>query len=211
MSCQHLSNQTCQVLNETCFKLGKQSDCDFLLYYNLTINRSHDPPLAQAIKGIFLDPLIQSWKAYARNPAPGKKNMTARPFEDVIRFTLDQKLSSLGVTVSKTGEKYPVWEDISIIADCLIEKEGYPTCILSMKTWVGGEQIRETFAYAYFAKRWHRQKNIKVYMVIFQPIPTRRHLRDLIVLCSPHIDGVYSLCGQPYIDTLVEELQKIYV
>jgi len=170
------------------------------------MNRSADPTLAQEIKGILLEPLIRSWKEYAKNPT-GNKNMTARPFEEVISFVFYQELSSLSVTVSKRT-KYLIWEDISINADCLIQKEGYPTCILSMKTWIGDEQIRETFASAYFAKRWHAQENIRVYMIIFRPIP--RRLLELIKVCSPHIDGVYSLCGQPYIDTLVEDLQKTY-
>jgi hypothetical protein len=206
MVCAHLSNGSCRILAEKCFRIGRET-CDFFIYYNLVTNRSQDPPLTQDIKARLEGPLIQRWKDLAKSPARGKKDMSARPFEEVIRATVRDQLSPLGVIVPQTGKKYPVSETVNIIADCLAQKDGYPTCILSMKTWVGTGQVRETFAFAYFAKRWHGQKNIRVYMVIFQSIPA---LQDLMILCKPDIDGIYSLTGKPTIDDLVDELKGVY-
>ena len=208
MVCEYLSGETCQKLDAKCFKLGKATECDFRMYYNLTINRSQDAPLAQKIKGTLLVPLTESWKEYAKSPAPGKKRMTASPFETVIRTVVKEQLASLGATVAETSKKYPISKTVNIFADCVVQKEGHPDCLLSMKTWIGGEQLRETFTYAYLAKAWHGEKNVKVCMVVFQAIPPG--LKDWVTLCKSHVDGVYSLSGEPYIDKLLEELWRIY-
>ena len=208
MSCNHLSGQICQILQESCFKLGKETECDSLNCYNLVKNRLQDKPLAQEIKDKLLDPLIQSWKSYAKSPAPGKKDMTGRPFEKAVRAMIKEQLTPLGVNVSSTGKKYSFWKDLNIIADCLATKGAHHDCIFSMKTWIGEEQLRETFAYAYFAKLYHGQKNIKIYMIAFHSIPPQ--LQGLMVLCKSYLDGVYSLCGEPYIDDLLEELRGVY-
>jgi predicted RNase H-like HicB family nuclease len=71
--------------------------------------------------------------------------------EEVTPVEMD--ITPLGVIVTDTGKQYPVSESTPIIADCLAKKGGYPDSIFSMKTWIGGEQLRETFAYAYFAMR----------------------------------------------------------
>jgi hypothetical protein len=210
MFCNYLSHQTCQKLKEKCFRLTQQSECDFITrYYPLLVNHLHDPPLAQTVKTDLLDPIKQSFRSYAKNPAPGKKVMVAQPFEKVIRTTLKNQLTPLGVTVTQTGKRYPVSGSTSVIVDCLAKKGGYPDSIFSMKTYIGGEQLRETFAYAYFAKNWDKKRNVRVYMVIFQPIPP--HCQDWIKLCSSYIDGVYSLSGKPYIDDLLDELRRVYV
>jgi hypothetical protein len=49
-------------------------------------------------------------------------------------------------------ERYYIWGDTAIRADGLVKKEGFPTSIISVKTWLAEERIRETFAYAYWAK-----------------------------------------------------------
>jgi hypothetical protein len=173
------------------------------------MNRTYDPPLAKQIKGELISPIIESWKDYARSTSPGKKGMTAYPFEEAIRNTVKNQLGSLGVVVSERGQKYSAWENVNIIPDCLVKKKGYPDCIISMKSWIAEGQIRETFAFAYFAKTWLGQKNVRVYMLGFTPL--KSHLHKLIDICKPFIDGVYSLSGGPYIDKLIEELRRIYV
>ena len=69
-------------------------------------------------------------------------------------------------------------------------------------------QIRETFGYAYLAKMWLGQKDIRVYMVGLQEIS--EHLNPLIELFRPYIDGVFSLCGTPYLDDLIQEAKRLY-
>ena len=185
-----------------------QTQCDFLYHYQLLINRSSDPPLASQIKSELISPVLESWKDYARNTSPGKKGMTAYPFESAVRSIVKERLSLLGVDVPEQGKKYTFWKNLNIIADCLTKKEGYPDCIISMKSWVAEGQIRETFAYAYLAKTWLGQKNVRVYMLGVTPI--QQHLQGLIDACKPYIDGIFSLSGAPYIDELINELEKIY-
>ena len=210
MFCERLSKDgTCQILKEECFRKRMQTRCDFFDHFQLLMNRSSDPPLASQIKSELIGPILESWKDYARNPSPGKKGMTGYPLEIAIRSAVKERLDFLGVEVPEQGKKYPFWKDLNIIADCLTEKEGYPNCIISMKSWIAEGQIRETFAYAYFTKMWHGQKNIRVYMLGFTPVES--HLQGLIEICKPYIDGVYSLSGEPYIDDLLEELRRIYV
>ena len=134
--------------------------------------------------------------------------MTARPLEKTLRDFLKDELSSLNVSVPTKGRKLELFRNIKIIPDIIAKKEGYPTSLFSIKCWVGTSQIRETFAYAYFSKMWYGQKNIRVYMIIFQPIPD--YIKDVEKICRPYIDGVYSLSGEPYFDELVEELIQLY-
>jgi len=155
-----------------------------------------------------LPKVIESWKAYAANPSPGKKNMTGGVLEKEIRAFVREELSACNASVAEHGKKFEVWENLSIIADCLIEKKGSPTSIISVKSWIGPTQLRETFGYAYFSKTWLGQKNIRVYMI--QLPPTENHLKSLITACSPYIDGVYSVSGEPYFDSLLGTLKEIY-
>lgn len=198
----------CKILNEECFRKRMRTQCDFIEHYQLLVNRSSDPPIASQIKSELINPILESWKDYAKNPSPGKKGMTAYPFEAAIRNAIKENLCSLAVEVAEQGIRYPFWKKLKIIPDCLIKKVGYPACIISMKSWIADGQIRETFAYAYFAKTWHGQKNIRVYMLGFNPI--ENYLQGLIDICEPYIDGVYSLSGKPYVDELIGELEKIY-
>jgi hypothetical protein len=151
---------------------------------------------------------------YVKAPRPGKKDMTGRPLEKGIRKVLKEELAGFNVSIPDSGKKFTIWEaptkeeEINIISDCMIKKQGYPTSIVSVKSWIGSTQLRETFAYAYFSKSFHGQKNIRVYMVGLQPI--RKDIKDLAKICRPYIDGVYSLSEEPYIDELIEELKVIY-
>lgn len=205
---QLLEDRTCQILNEKCFRQGIATQCDFIEHYELLKKKSSDPPIVNQIKTDLMNPVIQEWKKYAQMPSPGKKGMTGIPFEKVVRTTVDRYLSPLGINVEQTGKKYPCWRNVDIIVDCLIRKGGYPDCIISVKSWIAAGQIRETYAFAYFVKTWHGQKNIRVYMLGFYPI--QPYLQSLVQICKPYIDGVYSLTGEPYVDDLVTELQEVY-
>lgn len=134
--------------------------------------------------------------------------MTGIPVEQGIRSSIMNILTPLNVSVHPRGKKFEIWDDVNIIADILAQKDEYPTSIISVKSWIGTTQIRETYAYAYFSKTWHGQKNIRLFMISLHPIPNR--LMKLIRACMPFIDGVYSLSGSPYYDDLVAELHNIY-
>jgi hypothetical protein len=108
-------------------------------------------------------------------------------------------------------ERYYIWGDTAIRADGLVKKEGFPTSIISVKTWLAEERIRETFAYAYWAKTWLGQKHIKVYQVAIRKTPTKRKtIEGLIEICKPYLDGAFFLTEAPYIDDLIRELKETY-
>ncbi|MBS7636744.1 hypothetical protein KEJ37_05355 [Candidatus Bathyarchaeota archaeon] len=206
--CEKLSGQKCVILGVKCHRLQTKEQCDLPYHYKYLTKVSSDPQLAKRIKQKILPDVIEKWKDYAINPRPGKKDMTGGPLEKGIRMVLKDELSPLGATVSYTGKRFFVWENVPIIADCIIEKSEKPSTILSIKSWIGCTQIRETFGYAYLSKTWLGQKNIRIYMISLQPIEDLN--KSLINACKPYIDGVYSLSGDPYIDELLTELKRIY-
>lgn len=185
--------------------------CDLPHHYD-ALSDPDAPKIAKKISRKIRDPVLKRWKDYARHPRPGKKDMTAGPLEEGIRQELGTQLTPLGATVHSGGRKFIVFgegsEEVWIIADVLIEKDGSPTAIISVKSWLGAAQIRETFAYAYLSKVWHGQRYIRVYMVTLQS--WEDSLDNLIHACRPYLDGVFSLSEEPYIDELVEELRDIY-
>ena len=208
--CEKLSGETCRVLEERCLRLSaREKYCDMLDYYKMLTEVSGEtPPISRKARESMLEPFLSNWREHAKGPQAGKKDMTARPLERELRAILKSELSPLGVAVYDTGRKLAVWKNVSIIADALAEKPGFPQSIFSFKTWLAEGQIRETFAYAYWAKTWLGQKNIRVYMVGLVSIS--RTLGSLIEVCKPYIDGVFSLCGSPFLDELVEEAKHVY-
>ena len=193
------------ILNESCprAKFGKK--CEFIGHYDLLKNFSKDLPLARKAKQNMYDPFIKEWKSFARDPKGGKKRMTGGPLEKAIRDILKTELGSLGVTVPDKAVKFRVWNNnVYILADVLAWKNSHRN-IVSVKTWIGTEQIRETFAYAYLAKTWLGQKDVRVYQVGLFSIP--EPLKTLIDACKPYLDGVFSLSSDPYLDVLVETMK----
>ncbi|MGA2670710.1 MAG: hypothetical protein ABSF21_04770 [Dehalococcoidia bacterium] len=157
-----------------------------------------------------IDPLLASWKKYAQHPLPGAKNVVASPLEREVTAILKFELEPLSVTV-RAQEHFSIWGDIAIRADGLVEKKGFPTSIISVKTWLGLGQIRETFAYAYWAKTWLGQKHIRVYHIAILKTPTRgKTTEGLIEICKPYLDGAFFLTEAPYIDDLIRELKETY-
>lgn len=198
------------VLGERCLRLSaREKFCDMLDYYKMLTQISTDtPPISRKARKNMLEPFLSNWKEHAQFPQPGKKDMTARPLEKELRVILKSQLSPLTAFVYDTGRKFKVWENVQIIVDALAEKQGFPQSIFSFKTWIAEGQIRETFGYAYLSKTWLGQRNIRVYMVGLVSIPTT--LSSLIEACKPYIDGVFSLCGPPFLDDLVEEVRRMY-
>ena len=121
--------------------------------------------------------------------------MTGLPLEQTIRDVTKNELSPLGVTVHDRAHKYHLGEDVFILADVLMEKEGYPISLISIKSWIGTTQIRETFAKAYLSKVWNGQKNVRFFMTSLLPIEPR--IKRVERICKPYLDGVYSISGMP--------------
>lgn len=210
--CEKLSGESCSLVGERCFRIQAGTQCEYIGYYKRLKDMGKDTPaIAARARTSMIDPLLASWKKYARHPLPGVKSVVAFPLEREVRAILKSELEPLGVAVNDTGTKYRIWEDIAIIADGLAQKEGFPTSIISVKTWLGEGQIRETFAYAYWAKTWLGRKQIRVYQVAILKTPTKgKTIEGLIEICKPYLDGVFYLTEAPYIDDLIRELKEIY-
>lgn len=210
--CKKLLGESCSVVGEKCFRIQAGKQCDYIDYYERLEAIGEDTPaIATRGRRSMIAALLASWKKYAQHPLPGVKNVVASPLEREVRAILKFELEPLGVVVYDTPKKYRIWEDIAIIADGLAQKEGFPTSIISVKTWLGEGQIRETFAYAYLAKTWLGQKNIKVYEVAILKTPTKgKTIEGLVEICKPYLDGAFFLTEAPYIDDLISELKEIY-
>jgi len=203
-----VSNTQCRKLTEKCFRIEHEKKCEFIGHFNHIRVYKGNKPLAIKAKQIMEPGFFEEWKSFARDPRPGKKRMTGGPLEETVRKILKLELSSLGVTVYDKAKQFYVWQDnVRIIADCLAEKESRKA-IVSVKTWVGTEQIRETFAYAYLAKTWLGQKDVRVYQIAL--FPFEETLDSLVGACRPYLDGVYSLSSEPYLDDLVKEMKKYF-
>ena len=206
--CPHLANQNCALLSSTCFRLRQQSECDFKDHHNLIFNYQHNPPISQEVKKELMKPFLQKWQSYAASTSPGKKNMTGLPLEQSLRKITRKELDFLGVKVYEKTHRFNIGEGVYIIADVLLEKEKYPTTVISVKSWIGTTQIRETFAYAYLSKLWNGQKNVRVYMTSLMPIPDR--IKRVEIICKPYLDRIFSISGEPYFDELISELKMVY-
>ena len=206
--CNHLSQGLCTILTEVCFRYKEKTKCEFQNHYNLVLGSSADPPRTQLVKQKMMPLFIERWKDFAKLPSTGKKSMTGIPLEKAVRETVINELSTNDVIVPNRGRQFKIWEDVRIIADVIISKNDCPTSIISVKSWIGPTQIRETFAYAYFSKAWHGQKNMRLFMVTLHPL--NQNLSQIIDVCKPYIDGVYSLSSQPYFDTMIQTLSTLY-
>jgi len=210
--CRELSGESCSLVGERCFRIQAGEQCEYINYYKqLKAIGKDTPAIAARARTSMIDPLLASWRRYAQHPLPGVKNVVASPLEREVRAILKSELEPLGAAVYDTGKKYRIWGDIAIIADGLVEKEGFPTSIISVKTWLAEGQIRETFAYAYWAKTWLGRKQIRVYQVSILKTSTKgKTIESLIEICKPYLDGVFYLTEAPYIDDLIRELKEIY-
>lgn len=216
MTCSKIKDGDTCVLEDECKKRRQSGGCNFVGHYkNLEIKPS-DSPLVSQVKERMRDSFMKHWKDLAGDPKSGKRRMTGGPFEEAIRDVFREKLADVGATVSRTGTKFAPTKGIADICgnvDCLIEKEGYPKSIISAKTGFGAEQVRETFATAYFAKFHYGQQGIRVFMVVYLPFDRNPAWEKD---CQPYIDGIYSMAAKdpakkpPYIDELLQELQRIY-
>jgi len=189
-----------------CFILEKTRKCAFADHYEYLDAASPSKTESERVKNEVKSQAIERWKGFVKGGAKaGRKDMTGIPLEKEVRSAIGRVLEPLGVRVTAKGEKQP---SLGMIADCTVSKEGCPKSIISIKTWLSPEAIRETFAYAYLAKYLHGQLNYKVFMVTLSPIWP--NLAGLIGAFKLYLDGVYSLSGEPYIDNLLEELRRIY-
>ena len=207
MICDYLSGKTCTILEMDCFILkdGKKRRCAFSEHYYYLVSPSPGKPEAEMVKSEVRAEALERWKGFVKAPQAGQKDMTGIPLEKGVRSSIQRTLEYLGVRVTAKGKQLP---SLGMIADCLVSKEGCPTSIISIKTWLSPEAIRETFAYAYLAKK-PGQLNYKVFMVALNPIAVK--WKYTIAAFKPYLDGIYSLSKEPYIDDLLEELKRIYV
>ena len=203
--CKYLENNNCLLLNETCFNREKLGICGFREHYYRLQPSKTNPPITTEIMRIVLDRALEQWKSYARDPSPGRKQMTARPLEDTIMDFLESNLAPLHVQV-KVRRQFSIAKGVNSIIDGLLTKNEYPTTLISVKTWLGTGYFRDSFGDAYFAKMMYGRRNVRYYVVTLSS-----HIsEELVDLAKPHIDEVYSLSQGPYIDELVKYLRSLY-
>ncbi|MDD4877219.1 MAG: hypothetical protein PHQ86_08870 [Dehalococcoidales bacterium] len=211
--CDALSGKTCTVVHEDCFRINERKPCEYNKTYlpKFTDIRADTPPIARKASEAILKPFLANWKEHAHNHKAGLKRVVASPVENVLRDILKAELAPLNVRVSDKGEVFNIWGNNKIIADATAKKEGFPTSIFSFKTWIGNEQIRETFAYAYLAKTWLGQKNLRIYEIgVIHTDTETKTIESLIKVCEPYLDGVFYLTAEPYLDELIEKLKETY-
>ena len=214
--CDKIHGEICILENE-CQKKHQSGRCEFPGHYRNLLIKTSDRPLVKKLKERMYASFMKNWTDFTKNPKSGMKRMTGDPFEKTIREIFKEKLTPFGATVWPTGRKFAPKgiADICGIVDCLIEKEGRPKSIISAKTWLGAEQVRETFATAYFAKFHYGQQGIRAFMVVYLPFDRNQEWEQA---CRPYLDGIYAVAAKLpirdstplYIDDLLEELHNIY-
>lgn len=204
--------KACPLL-KVCKKQYSTGECHFIYHWEAIKDKKTDSDFAKQIKKEMYSPFIEKWEDFAKDPKSGKKRMTGGVFEKALRDSLRKELSPLGAVISNTGVKLTDFESICGNVDCLIEKEERPKSIISVKTWLGTEQLRETFATAYFAKYYYGQLNIRVYMVAFLPFNRKTEWEKA---CLPYVDGIFGMAWENedkkprLIEELLIELRKTY-
>lgn len=210
-----LDRERCLVLQTKClpFIRKKKQRCAFSDHYHWLTDLADDKSVANRIKLEVKPKACSNWQRFMQDNMPnGRKNMTARPLEDSIRNAARETLSDNNVRVKDNAGRLPILGKGSPIVDCYITKENtkgdmYPASIISIKTFLTQESVRETFGYAYLAKYLEGQRRYRVFMVCLNPIG---ELREMVDAFEPFLDGAYSLSGEPYIDDLLTELKEIY-
>jgi hypothetical protein len=152
---------------------------------------------------------LSNWKKACSKKKGGKtgdKSIIAGPLESVITSFLRNEFRE-GVEVEKGKIEEISW-------DVVIKKKkgGSPECLISIKTYIGPGQIRETWASAYLAKRHDRK--IKIYMVGIRPADARKpdnnakRMNDYLnKFPRKGIDKIFYLTTKPYFSSLVKELR----
>lgn len=205
--CKFLENFYCSLLDEKCFSSKRLGTCGFRDHYYYLQLRKQDAPLTIIIKKSIHNEVMKRWKDYATNLSPGKKQMTARPLEDGILEALKSELTPLNVQAN-VRKMFKITKGVTPIIDGILRKDGYPTTLISIKTWLGTDFFRESFGNAYFTKIMHGRRNLRFYVITLFPVTYVS--KEWIELAKPYIDGVYSLSEKPYIDELVKELKTLY-
>ena len=210
--CNLFRNSICEPLGVNCKYEGNEKKCSFYDHYTRVKNRIKNYHLSNKVREYMIKHgFLQKWKEYFQKGG-GNKQMTARPFEDAIGDVIKEELSSFGATVSSRKKVEIGGEGGKIIADCLIERDNRPNSIISVKTWIGFDTLRESFAAAYFLKRYHGELHTKFFVVSFFGTTDWLSERSL-ALVSSYIDGVYSICpskNENSFDELMRKLKDIY-
>ncbi len=204
---------TCQLLKMECAPLEKKAKqkCGLSFHYKWLIVQSQDPPIAKLTKKEVGDGSKKAWKKHFLDGAKsGRKDMTARSLEDGIYRAVKDALKE-DCEICQRKRKTIGNTNIRIVADCLVEKKDKPTCIISIKTGLTPEAIRETFAYAYMFKECYGQQHYRVYIVALGR--DSQHEGDLDELgdaLKSKLDGVYYLSQSPYFDDLLRVMKEAY-
>lgn len=203
--CEYFKDGICEPLDERCPYLKHTRNCGFRSHYACLTHTKGDPPRTAEIKRAILPKALKGWREHFHKLPHGGRQMTARPLEDAIKDAVELSLKPMGVQVQER-KKMKIIKEYNIIMDIRIEKKGYPTTLISVKSYLGKGEFRNSFTNAYFVKLRKGLNNVRFYIVTM----ILYCKREMVDLARPYIDGIYSLDKKPYIDELFDELQSIY-
>lgn len=213
--CLYFKGEKCELLDQECFRKNNDpKNCGFYGSYSVLQEDQDDLPITARLKKEVLNNMVEKWKPENRG---GDRQMTAKALEDGVKKILKEELQQLNVEVTKR-KSYPIAEDtedkVKTIIDCMIKKEGKPTTLISVKTFLKAEPLRESLAVAYLIKKYAQpDEKINFYIVALnslEPLKSKSMNLGWLKLSKPEINGVYSLSSEPYFDGLVKELKGIY-
>ncbi|MEW6141585.1 MAG: hypothetical protein AB1597_00300 [Chloroflexota bacterium] len=211
MGCEKLGKdkRTCKVTKGKCYR-GRKGQCEYYRSYWRPLFKKIDGRLPKSCREIMTElrkNFRENWRKHAENSGRkvGGRNVLSSPFEKSISNYVRRVLGYPDNAKLK-GEIYGNNWDI------VVEKNGSPACLISLKTYIGYEQIRETFASAYVAKR--KNKNIEVYMVAIRPTgrnkdmdENAKKMKDYLRSYNRYIDDVFYLTAKPYFSDLTKKLK----
>lgn len=193
---------TCSIAEKPCWYTVNRSVCACNSHYEY-LTATGEPPITTEIKKRMLPRVVQLWK---ERGGTGARNMAGRPFEDVTSDMFKEKLGHLNVEI-KTRKEFFIAPGVRTIADIRIEKPDYPTSVISTKTYVDNDVFRNCFGDAYFTKSMYGMLKIRFYITVLLP---KAFSDGLMKMAKSHIDGLYQLSGEPYVDELFGLLEEMY-
>jgi hypothetical protein len=165
--CLYFKGEKCEPLHQECFRKNNDpTGCGFYgSYRDLDLQENQDDlPITARLKKEVLNNMKEKWKREHRG---GDRQMTAKALEDGVQKFLKEELQQLNVEVTKR-KSYLIAEDkVKTIIDCMIKKEGKPTTLISVKTFLKAEPLRESLAVAYLIKK-HAQHDEKINFLLLQ-------------------------------------------
>lgn len=195
-------------LQKPCYPSKKQKQCGFGLQYKLTEISKLDKKNTKDLKNKLRSLLKKTWGKQYKKYKPGKKDMTARPLEDSTYEIIKKKITFKDDYSFEQRKSVTIDEknNIKINADCLLTKRGKPLCIISIKTNLTKEAMRENFSSAFLFKKHNKKRKYILFCL------NKGKTIDAYAKAYKNIiNNVYCLSGaKNNFDNSIKELKRAY-